>query len=321
MATIVQGNDEFEVNFTPSGPNESWESWDVFFDRLEGRGWVAAANSDGTTVGSGRVGSGLGNNNAWQVMANDAVSPTMWFTIQRGTTIRAWRGWVDTLAPSGGTATVAPSSAERAQIVGTTGSLDTTFFANDATTQRIHCWANDAAVGGFKPFYFLVFDVGNTSVQRRLFVDVLEEVADGVTGVPDNAPFYVYASQSTSGSMTINAAGQFAHYLYDEAGERIFDAVETCAVAVQSSPATFGFPNAYPVADPYSGLYRLAQPWVARRAAPGVQLKGRPRSLRLPGVPVGTVANLDTFNLTTLNAFVRLFDFCLPWPQSVAPLV
>lgn len=321
MATIVQGDDEFEINFTPSGATNTWENFGVFFDRLEGRGWVAGANSDGTTVGSGRVGAGLGNNNAWQVMANDAVSPTMWLTFQRATTTRSWRAWVDTIAPTGGTPTVAPSSAQRFQIIGAGGSFDTTFFANDATTQRIHCWANDDAVGGYKPFYFLVFDIGNTSVQRRFFADVLVDVADGVVGVPDNAPFFIYGSNNIPTSMAINAAGQAAHYLYGEAGERIFDPCEVCSVAVQSAPSTFGFPNFYQVADPYSGLYRLAQPWVARRTVPGVQLKGRTRSVRTPGPPVATVANLDTFNLTTLNAYVRVFDFALPWPQNVAPLV
>lgn len=315
MPVTSQGNHRFNISIEPVGASDHHLFFEGLWDTLEAAGWVAVEHSDGTTVAAGR-GAIQNTVNAWKLYRNP--SSTMWVRAQRNTTAQ-WRMFIDTTLPTGGTASTMPSHADSVQLIGTSGGFAS--LNTDSSTVRAHVWANtEETSNGFRPFYFLLMTRGVATSLDFYGVETLDQVADGVSGDADTQDYVLYR---TTGSITnfsrSGGANKFIVWYRKGLTGAAIDSSGGVAFGQVNVNASHSFPGGINFTDPYTGLYKKARCWVGSNTSGRTQApKGRAIFFRFPGPDTSIIGNFQRLDPTTTEAYLRLTDFLVPWPQNTA---
>lgn len=316
MPIIVQGNHHFNPTIEPVVSTDHYVIYDGLWDILESAGWSAVEHSDGTTVAAGR-GISQTSANAWKLYVNPGG--TLWVRAQRGATAAQWRTFVDTTLPTGGTASTMPSHADSVQIQGIIGNFTT--IAADATTIRAHLWANvEATPNSFVPFYFLLMNRGSTTNLDAFGVETLDQVADGVVGDQDTQDYVIWSTSGSTSNLTrTGSINKWRIWYRRGLSGAVLDTGSGASWGQTGANGTQLFPNGIDQVDSYTGRYRKARCWIGSSTAGRFQApKGRGRFFRFPGPSTSVIGHYQRLDPTTTEAYLRLADFLLPWPQNTA---
>lgn len=319
MPVVTQGNHRWFPSIEPLSSALHYVFLEGLFDTLEAAGWTAVSWSDGTTVTPGARGAVMATTNSWKLYVNAAG--TMWYRVQVGSPTYQWRSFVSLGLPTGGTGSTMPTHATDIQLWGTSGSFGSV-FATDATTQRMHAWANveETTIGSFRAFLTVLMTKGNNSLVEFHGVETLDQTADGVVGDPDNAPFVVCRSSSSISNLSRSGStGRWnIWYRYGLTGELLDNASGPAWGQVYVNSSHY-FPGNVDFTDPMTGRYRKSRCWIGSATGGRTQApKGRAVHFRYPGPGTGTLGNFQRLDPTTTEAYLRLGDFLVPWPQNEA---
>lgn len=321
MPVVSQGNHRWFPSIEPLSSALHYVFLEGLFDTLEAAGWAAVQNSDGTTVTAGR-GAVMANTNSWKLYVNSAG--TMWYRCQVSSLTYQWRSFVSIGLPTGGTGSTMPTHATDVQLWGTSGGF-TSLFATDATTQRMHVWANTEAtpIGSFQPFLTMIMTKGSNSSLEFHGVETLDQAADGVVGDSDNAPFVICRSSSSISNLSRSGASARWNiwFRYGLSGELLDNGSGPAWGQVYVNASHF-FPGNVDFTDPMTGRYRKSRCWIGSATSGRFQSpKGRAKNFRFPGPSITTLGNFQRLDATTTDAHIRLGDFLIPWPQNeVSPI-
>jgi hypothetical protein len=306
MPSYSSGDWEFTVNEVQANADAHLEAFSAL---LLAAGWTLVQRSDGSSLlASGRNSvAEWGNADTWEHWRDPSGASGRRLIFQRGASDRQLRMWITThgipIADNTPTVSLAPSFTTKAQIIGTGGAYDTSFWHNGtAGNFRVHLGVRTTpagTTGDVYEFWILSCATGTGNRQDSCYVFAVDTPADGTYGDADAEPWV--------SSQTWGVGSHSAWYRAGLSGATFV----SVGLAFEIS-ANLDGQNPYSLADDLPPVYSYD-------ATGGVeQRKGVLESVRGQGIR----ADFDTYNLSVAGAALLAYDnLATPWPDSVTPVI
>ena len=311
MAIVESDGYHTEPNFVPASINE--EVLVALVDVLVAAGWTVIARSDGSTVtsdGSENTSGQWANASAWTHLRDPTGAGGRDLSIQRGASHLQLRMYISLRGDpmTGGNATTPPTpSGINAQLIGSGGSYDTSFFPSTPANIRWHMSAGEApeaTSGDVYPFYIIGRATPGGAASKAMILAPVTTSADGVVGDADDEPWCAFVSSSLTSGVQVSA--WFKANLVGEA-------FVVAGLAVESQPTNMRGLN------PYSGLYDQAQIMVHDSTGGLLQRKGVIPADFMRWEGDSAHASLESYNLATEgNSFALFDDMAIRWPHATS---
>lgn len=306
MARYTDGDWEFDSNRGDTAADQ--EFWVRWRELLVAAGWTVVQRSDGAVVHDSGVNgfADWGNAHAWEVYLDPSGAGGRHLVMQRGGSGyehygRIWMGKRGADAPSGGTATDAPTGNVEQVFGGASG----TYLWSGSTTDglyRGHMAVRSAPVPGTDVYTFHAFTrQKGGSYDYGFVLAAVQSADDGALGDADSEPWVFFDAPSTTG-----VHGWFKAGLSGE----VFDDTDQLSIA--------NLPTA-PTQSPYSGASYAREFEAICTTGGRAQIKGRLLEVK----HIATGGELAVHNPTAAgNCWVKLntsSHLCVRWPPNVIP--